>query len=102
MILYAMQILMYLSVSERLTDTTGKRVFFLQVAHERLLTNYRKSRCGLYGLGCHFCFDGDETTLHVLRDCPLAAFVWLHLVPSNFKTRFFMTDLKTWISFNLC
>ncbi|PNX64704.1 ribonuclease H, partial [Trifolium pratense] len=42
-------------------------------AHERLLTNYRRSRWGI-GVSpiCPSCGNGDETLLHVLRDCVYA------------------------------
>ena len=42
-------------------------------AHERLLTNHRKSKWGVgASLTCCGCDKDYETTIHVLRDCPLA------------------------------
>jgi len=60
-------------------------------AHERLLTNYRRSKWGVGASPiCSGCDKDDETTIHVLRDCPLAAKIWIKLVPSNQISSFFL------------
>ncbi|MCI07796.1 ribonuclease H, partial [Trifolium medium] len=49
------------------------QTFMWIAAHERLLTNYRRS---IWGNGidptCPTCGNGDETIIHVLRDCVYA------------------------------
>ncbi|KEH29883.1 hypothetical protein MTR_4g054275 [Medicago truncatula] len=49
----------------------------------------------------HHCGDAIETTLHVLRDCPLAEAVWLNSFELQFRTNFYTTDLRDWIEQNL-
>lgn len=77
------------------------RVFLWQVLHDRLLTNAGKSRWGLGSANCAFCTGMEETTLHVLRDCPLASEMWHHLVKVGDRSRFFQVSLEEWLSLNL-
>ncbi|PNX61642.1 hypothetical protein L195_g060760, partial [Trifolium pratense] len=46
------------------------QTFMWMAAHERILTNYRRSRWGI-GISplCNICGAADETVIHVLRDC---------------------------------
>ena len=71
-------------------------------AHERLLTNYRRSRWGS-GISplCPTCGNGDETIIHALRDCVQSTRVWLRLVSSNHMTNFFSLNCRDWIFDNL-
>jgi len=39
---------------------------------------------------CFGCDKDDETTIHVLMDCPLATQIWIRLVPSNQISNFFL------------
>jgi hypothetical protein len=32
---------------------------------------------------CNYCGDVEETAIHVLRDCPLASYVWNQIIPVN-------------------
>ncbi|GAU34558.1 hypothetical protein TSUD_219420 [Trifolium subterraneum] len=48
------------------------RSFIWLVRHNRLITNYRKSKMHLCDPWCNHCVDIVEDTIHVLRDCPLA------------------------------
>jgi len=70
-------------------------------AHDRILTNYRRSRWGV-GISptCPCCGSEDETTLHVLRDCNYATQVWIRLVPSDCITDFFSFDCRNWVFTN--
>ena len=38
---------------------------------------------------CPLCKGGEETILHVLRDCPAAAGLWARFVPLSRQQRFF-------------
>ncbi|CAJ2669285.1 unnamed protein product [Trifolium pratense] len=78
---------------------------FLWIAtHERLLTNYRRSKWG-NGISptCPSCGNDDETIIHVLRDCIHATQIWIRLVASNHITNFFSLSLscRDWIFDNI-
>jgi hypothetical protein len=42
-----------------------------------------------------------ETTLHVMRDCPLAMVVWVSTVWASHGETFFNSDLYQWIDLNM-
>jgi len=55
-----------------------------------LLTDYCRSKWGVGASPiCSGCDKDVETTIHVLRDCPLATQIWIRLVPSNQISNFF-------------
>jgi hypothetical protein len=66
------------------------QTFMWLATHDRLLTNYRWSKWNV-GISpiCHSCGNGEETTVHTLRDCVYATRIWLKLVASNHTTIFF-------------
>jgi ribonuclease HI len=78
------------------------QTFMWIAAHERLLTNYRRSRWGS-GISptCPACGNADETVIHVLRDCVQATQIWFRLVASNHITNFFSLNCRDWIFNNL-
>ncbi|CAJ2627891.1 unnamed protein product [Trifolium pratense] len=78
------------------------QTFMWLAAHERILTNARRSKWGV-GISptCVSCMREDETTLHVLRDCVHATRVWIRLVPSNYITNFFSFNCREWIFDNI-
>ncbi|WJX23235.1 hypothetical protein P8452_12461 [Trifolium repens] len=78
------------------------QTFMWTAAHERLLTNYRRSRWGT-GVSpiCPCCRNGDETLIHVLRDCVYATQVWFKLVASSHIYNFFSLNCRDWIFKNL-
>ncbi|CAJ2637065.1 unnamed protein product [Trifolium pratense] len=78
------------------------QTFMWMAAHERILTNYRRSRWGI-GISplCNICGAADETVIHVLRDCISATQVWLRLVPSNQSSNFFSLSCRDWIFKNI-
>ncbi|KAL9281726.1 putative ribonuclease H [Arabidopsis thaliana] len=50
---------------------------------------------------CQVCKGGEETILHVLRDCPAMAGIWYRLVPPNKRYSFFTSSLLAWVYVNL-
>jgi len=60
------------------------RCFMWLLQHDRLLTNSRFHRMQLRFPFCHQCEESVETTLHVMRDCPLAKVVWVN----KFRARY--------------
>jgi hypothetical protein len=77
------------------------RSFIWLVRHDRLITNYRKSKMHIVEPWCTHCVDIIEDTLHVLRDCPLAKSVWCNLLNNDTREFFFAAELKDWIHMNL-
>ncbi|PNX60889.1 ribonuclease H [Trifolium pratense] len=85
----------HLKVPERV------RTLVWMTVHNRLLTNSLKSEMGLSHALCDSCGDVEETTLHVMRDCPRAKNIWNCVIPSKDKAISYMGDLQHWISFNI-
>jgi ribonuclease HI len=77
------------------------RVFIWQLAHDRILTNSRIARWNIGNPNCHSCTQFEETTLHVVRDCPIAVNIWRHLLSYQDIGRFFVVGFNDWISLNL-
>lgn len=50
---------------------------------------------------CVVCRAPQETIVHILRDCHLAAAVWLKVLPSNVQGKFFSLELGEWLDANL-
>ena len=50
---------------------------------------------------CSHCQVVDEKILHVMRDCPLASMVWMHLSRVDHRADFFGLQLDRWILWNL-
>lgn len=56
------------------------RAFLWLVCHDRLMGNVNRLKRKLtIDPKCFICGDEDETTLHILRDCPAARSVWSRL-----------------------
>ncbi|GAU47106.1 hypothetical protein TSUD_403390 [Trifolium subterraneum] len=77
------------------------RTFIWMVKHTRLLTNSLKSVMGLCHAMCSYCGDVEETTLHAMRDCPVAKDMLLQLILNECRGLFFMGELDAWIEYNL-
>jgi hypothetical protein len=77
------------------------RAFIWLAMHDRLLTNSNKSKMGLCHAMCNYCGDVEETAIHVLRDCPLASYVWNQIIPVNNRGIFFMGEAQAWFDLNL-
>jgi len=84
-----------LKVQERI------RHFMWIVKHNHLLTNYRKHKMHLGNAYCRHCGDTIETTMHVLRDCPMAMMIWVRIVDVDFRYQFFNVNLDNWLHLNL-
>lgn len=48
--------------------------------------------------GCIFCGDVQETYLHVLRDCRVAAEAWMKILSVDGVPSFFGMDMNEWVS----
>ncbi|MCH86827.1 RNA-directed DNA polymerase (Reverse transcriptase) [Trifolium medium] len=70
------------------------RAFMWMAMHNRLITNSLKSKMGLCHVMCSHCGDVEETTLHVLRDCPKAMNVWVQVIPVQSRGLFFMGETQ--------
>jgi hypothetical protein len=77
------------------------RVFIWQMAHDRLKTKARLARWQIGNSLCNGCLHFDETTIHVLRDCPIATNIWRHLLPVHERGHFFVLDFHEWVNLNL-
>jgi ribonuclease HI len=77
------------------------RVFVWLLVHDRLLTKSRLARWQLGNPYCHHCHQFEETTTHVMRDCPIAVNIWRHLLPIQDRGKFFTVDFQEWIQLNL-
>ncbi|KAK7289993.1 hypothetical protein RIF29_04082 [Crotalaria pallida] len=74
---------------------------FWKCSHDRLLTNKRKSSWGLSSSDCPFCPGLAKDSLHVMRDCYMAAQVWNCFVPYSELANFFSQDLYSWLRSNI-
>jgi hypothetical protein len=77
------------------------RTFIWLIRHDRLLTNYRKSKMHIGEPWCNHYVDVVKDTLHVLRDCPLAKSVWCNLLNGEDRDSFFTAALARWIVSNI-
>ncbi|CAN1185859.1 hypothetical protein LINPERHAP2_LOCUS37821, partial [Linum perenne] len=65
--------------------------------HEKLLTNLEHKRRHLTeNVGCIRC-GGEESILHVLRDCPFASQVWNELNPTHTDMNWWLLELNDWL-----
>nr|AID60103.1 hypothetical protein [Brassica napus] len=86
----------------RVTAPERVRVFLWLVTHQVIMTNMERKRRHISENGtCPLCKSGDETILHVLRDCPAAAGLWRKLVLPTRQQRFFNLTLFEWLYENL-
>lgn len=77
------------------------RTFLWLLKHDRLLTNFSKSKKGLGYTGCSLCGNFCETTIHALRDFLKCVPPWKSIVPSDLMVEFFTSNFKEWIHLNL-
>lgn len=69
------------------------KVFIWLLNHDRIMTNYRNSLCGIGDAACQLYGDACETKTHVLRDCPIMKKTWDKLVPNSFHNDFYAGNL---------
>ncbi|CAA7029707.1 unnamed protein product [Microthlaspi erraticum] len=78
------------------------RTFFWLGVHQVLMTNSERQRRHLSMSGvCQVCKGGEETILHVLRDCPAIHEIWSRIVPIRRRQEFFTQTLLEWVYSNL-
>ncbi|CAN1757951.1 Putative ribonuclease H protein At1g65750 [Linum perenne] len=74
------------------------RQFLWLAMHKKLLTNQERRRRHLTdNAGCTRCGGGEESVLHVLRDCPFASEVWNGLNLSNIDANWWLLELNDWL-----
>ncbi|KAG7555110.1 Reverse transcriptase domain [Arabidopsis suecica] len=79
------------------------RCFLWLAANQVIMTNMERARRHLSDTGlCSVCRSGEETIIHVLRDCPAMAGVWRRIVPPRRLQSFFAKSLLEWFFTNLC
>lgn len=84
--------------------TAPKRVctFLWLVVHQVIMTNSESQRRHLSDSGiCQVCKSGEETIMHVLRDCPAMEGIWNRIVPVSRTRLFFEQSLLEWIYSNI-
>ncbi|MCH94985.1 putative non-LTR retroelement reverse transcriptase, partial [Trifolium medium] len=77
------------------------RVFIWQLAHNRLMTKARLARWQIGNSYCDSCNLFEESTIHVVRDCPRAVHLWRHLIANQERGYFFVVEFDEWIHLNL-
>ncbi|CAA7027275.1 unnamed protein product [Microthlaspi erraticum] len=66
------------------------------------MTNMERQRRHLYDTRvCQVCKGGEESILHVLRDCPAMSGIWTRVVPPQRQREFFNASLLSWLFENL-
>lgn len=72
------------------------------VCHDRLMGNLNRYKRNLTdNPSCFICGQDNESSIHILRDCPAAKSVWRRLGGRSNFSSFYQGDLKTWLSSNL-
>jgi len=78
------------------------RVFLWLVVHQVIMTNTERQRRHLCDTAiCQVCKSGDETILHILRDCPAMMGIWNRIVPPTLQRPFYTQTLLEWIYGNV-
>ncbi|XP_050386378.1 uncharacterized protein LOC126802738 [Argentina anserina] len=74
------------------------KTFFWTVLHKKLLTNVQRATRGFtHDKTCPICHSGDETLLHLLRDCPRAMLIWKSFLKPGNLLNSFTLDWNGWI-----
>ncbi|CAA7051323.1 unnamed protein product [Microthlaspi erraticum] len=67
-----------------------------------IMTDLERQRRHLSDTGVRqVCKGGEESILHILRDCPAMAGIWNRIVPARKRHEFFATPLLRWVHENL-
>lgn len=78
------------------------RAFLWLASHDRLMGNLNRYKRKLTNdPKCFICGGEDESTLHILRDCPAAKSVWRKLEGFANLSSFYQGGLHEWIRNNL-
>lgn len=78
------------------------RIFLWLVVNQDIMTNVERKRRNICDTNlCQVCKSGEETILHVLRDCQAMASIWSRLLPPRRLYVFFTQSLLEWVYSNL-
>lgn len=78
------------------------QVFLWLVGKQVVMTNEERFRRHLCDTKiCQICKNGVESIIHVLRDCPAMAGIWIRIIPLRRKQDFFSMSLIEWLYVNL-
>lgn len=78
------------------------RAFLWLSCHDRILGNLNRFKRHMTdATKCFICDAPEESTLHIIRECPAARMVWRKLGGPASSPTFFQSDLKDWITDNL-
>ncbi|KAG7534372.1 Endonuclease/exonuclease/phosphatase superfamily [Arabidopsis thaliana x Arabidopsis arenosa] len=78
------------------------RVFLWLVVNQVVMTNTERFRRHLSDSSiCQVCKGGEETILHVLRDCPAMMGIWDRIIAPNRRGAFFHQSILEWIHGNM-
>ncbi|KAL9859832.1 putative RNA-directed DNA polymerase [Arabidopsis thaliana] len=78
------------------------KIFLWLGVNQVIMTNMERQRRHLSDSGiCQVCKGGEETILHVLRNCPAMYGLWLRIIPRRRRTTFFTMSLLEWVYDNL-
>lgn len=78
------------------------RAFMWLACHDRLMGNANRfKRQMTTDPSCFVCGDSADSTMHILRDCPLARMIWRKLGGPADTAEFYNTPLKQWFKYNL-
>lgn len=70
------------------------KVFLWLVGNQAIMSNAERHRWHLCESSiCQVCKSGEETIMHILRDCPAMSGIWQRLVPIGKAQRFFTQSL---------
>ncbi|KAG7556773.1 Reverse transcriptase domain [Arabidopsis suecica] len=79
------------------------RLFLWIVANQAVMTNMERYRRHLGDSALYqICRGGDESILHILRDCPAMVGIWRRIVPARRLGGFFSQSILEWLYGNLC
>ena len=78
------------------------KIFLWLGVNQVIMTNMERYRRHLSENGiCQVCKSGDESIIHVLRDCPAMYGLWQRLIPRRKRNSFFTLSLSEWVYENL-
>nr|ABW81175.1 non-LTR retrotransposon transposase [Arabidopsis cebennensis] len=78
------------------------KIFLWLGVHQVIMTNMERQRRHLSDTGiCQVCKGGDETIIHILRDCPAMYGIWTRIIPRRKRGTFFTQTLLEWVYDNL-
>ncbi|XP_057432959.1 uncharacterized protein LOC130725784 [Lotus japonicus] len=72
--------------------------FLWRLANDGLWVNHKRWQSRMTGSAiCPLCEEGDETGVHLFRDCSQVKPLWLQVADVNYFPRFFQLSLQKWV-----